>query len=280
MPPKTKWKAGPTRVSIDACVPNDWNMNEMDPQVYEKTKLVIRETLEQEERIPCIVVRPHPKLKDKLQIIDGYHRWKMLQELDYAEIDVDIMVGLTDERAMMMTAELNYNRGNADPDKYASYLARLQREFDRDTEYLAQRFSDSKDEIDALLAETDLVIEPVTISKDDEDASTLKDAKDASEADALLEVKFTIRQGAAEVVEHELSRIGKLLGGGKNLRGRALEMMAVLSSQTPTASITAALTSETDETSDEVVEVTAPPPIPGKKKVKEELRSKAKRAHA
>lgn len=51
------------------------------------------------------------------------------------------------------------------------------------------------------------------------------------------EVKFWLAADQKKVVEDELTRIAALLRG-KNIRGRALEAMAVISSQTPTDNIT------------------------------------------
>lgn len=244
---KTCWEEGEQRVSIESVRPNDWNMNKVEPQMYEKLKLVIKETLDEAGQLPSITVRPHPKKKRLLQIIDGEHRWKIQKELGQTEIDVKVLyVGM--KRAMSMTAELNYNRGEPDMEKYPQYLARMMKEFDDvDAKYLSERLPDSEDEIKSYLEAADLDIDTIKIDDDDDDDLETSTEKDASEADALVEVKFVVRQGAAEVIEKELSRLKSHLGGGKNERGRALEMMAVLSSQTPDGSIDTSLEVDDDE---------------------------------
>lgn len=235
---KTIWTEGEHRVAISDVVPNTWNPNKMDPQMYEKTKLVIKETLDEAGRIPPIVVRPLPKDKTKLQIVDGYHRWKILQELGYEEMDVTVLY-ISDQRTMQMTAELNYNRGEPDMEKYPQYLAQMIEKFDDVTpQYLSERLPDSEDEIKSYLESIDFEIDDISTSKDDDDDDDdSSSSKDDSDTDQLLELKFAVRQGAGEVIEKELARLGAHLGGGKNVRGRALEVMAVLSSQTPDASI-------------------------------------------
>ena len=127
---KTVWAEGEHRVAVSEVDPNDWNMNKVDPQMLEKLKLVIAETLDEAGRIPPITCRPHPKYKTRLQIIDGEHRWKILKELGYEEIDVTVLY-VSKLRAMSMTAELNYNRGEPDMEKYPTYLARMIKEIDR-----------------------------------------------------------------------------------------------------------------------------------------------------
>jgi len=243
---KTCWKAGEHRVSLETCRPNDWNMNEVAPQMFEKLKLVIKETHDQAGRIPPIAVRPHPKKKRLLQIIDGEHRWKILPLLGITEIDV-VVLYVDTERAMLMTAELNYNRGEPSMEKYPTYLARVMKEADVDAKYLAERLPDSEDEIRSYLEAADLDVDEIHIPDDDDEDDEKTSGKDASESDALVEIKFVVRQGAAEVIEREVSRLKKHLGGGKNERDRAFEMMAVLSSQTPDGSIASSMEEDEDE---------------------------------
>jgi hypothetical protein len=248
---KTCWKQGGFTVSLDTCVPNDWNMNKMPPDVYEKTKLVVQETRKENGRIPPITVRPHPTKKRLLQIVDGYHRWKMYGELGFDTIEVDVGY-YSDKRAMMMTAELNYDRGEPDMEKYPQFMARMMKEFDDvDAKYLSERLPDSEDEIKSYMESIDFQVEEVSIGTGDDDGDDdSPSTKDVSQTDMLVEMKFAVRQPAAEVIERELSRLQKALGGGKNPRGRALEMMAVQSSQTPSGSLDASL--EDDDEDDNV----------------------------
>lgn len=250
---KTIWAEGEHRVALDVCVPNDWNMNKVDPRMLEKLELVIKETLDEAGRIPPITCRPHPGDKRKLQIVDGEHRWKILAKLGYEEIDVTVLY-VSKQRAMLMTAELNYNRGEPDMEKYPQYLARLIKEFDDvDVQYIAERLPDSEDEVKSYLDAADFEVEHIKVDTDDDgdDDDTKPATRDASNVDALVEVKFLVRQGAAEVIERELSRLSKALGDtGKNIRGRALEAMAVLSSQTPSGSLD--LGSGDDDAADEM----------------------------
>lgn len=53
----------------------------------------------------------------------------------------------------------------------------------------------------------------------------------------FVEMKFWVARDQHKVVEDELTRIGALMKG-KNIRGRSLEAMAVISSQTPVENIT------------------------------------------
>lgn len=57
------------------------------------------------------------------------------------------------------------------------------------------------------------------------------------DGEAFEEVTFWLARDQKKVVDDELTRIASLMKG-KNLRGRSLEAMAVISSQTPTSNIT------------------------------------------
>lgn len=57
------------------------------------------------------------------------------------------------------------------------------------------------------------------------------------DGESFEEMKFWVAKDQREMIEGELTRIAALLKG-KNIRGRALEAMAVISSQTPTDNIT------------------------------------------
>jgi len=247
-PSKTVWTEGGHTVSLETCRPNKWNMNKMSPQMYEKTKLAVKETREEGGRIPPIAVRPWPGKKRILQIIDGEHRWRMFKDLGYPEIEVDVSY-LSTKRAMLMTPQMNYDRGDPDMEKYPQYLANMIKMFDDvDAKYLAERLPDSEDEIKSYLNSIDFELETISIAADDDEVGVEPLTRDASDSDALLDLKFTVRQGAGEVIEKELARLVGHLGGGKNTRGRALEVMAVLSSQTPDGSIDAQMEDEEGQT--------------------------------
>lgn len=234
---KTVWTEGEHVVDVNLCIPNEWNPNVMDRRVYDKTKLGVRETMQETSKLPPIVVRPLLGDKHKLQIIDGYHRWRMHKEDGLQSINVYVIYVST-KRAMLMTAQLNYNRGEPDMEKYPQYLSKMIELFgDVDAKYLSERLTDSEDEIRSYLDNIGFAIERLPELDDEDEEPSSDSGGDASDADALLELKFMLRRGAAEVVERELVRLTSALGGGSNVRGRALEVMAVLSSQTPDDSI-------------------------------------------
>lgn len=226
---KKAWPFGKNqRVPLDCVVPNNWNMNVMTSEEYDTLKRGIEETLDEVGEMSAIWCRPHPERTGCVQIIDGEHRWKIMAELGYVEMDCDV-ANIGDQRAREMTAQLNYNRGRPDPEKYPEFLGNLIRDFpDVDIDYLADRLPESRDEIEEMLDGIDIDIEDVDVPNDD----IMPDSKDASTADVWVKAEFLVAAAAAQIIEQEIARISDTLEG-KNLRGRALEFMAVLSGQTP-----------------------------------------------
>lgn len=234
---RTVWTAGHHKVRLGVCKPNKWNPNEIEPHMLEKVHKGISETYAQAKRLPPILVRPHPRKRRKVQIIDGQHRWEFMPQLGLEEIEVFVLY-VDEKTARLMTGQLNWNRGEPNMEKYPQYYADLISKFpDVDPQWLSERLPESKDEIDTYLQNIDFEVEEIKVDLGNEDAADAT-TKDASDADALVEMKFLVRQAPGEVIERELSRLCKALGGtGKNLRGRALEMMAVQSSQTPDSTV-------------------------------------------
>jgi len=89
-------------------------------------------------------------------------------------------------------------------------------------------------------------MERVGLSRDDRyvDGVRLHTSLEASQpktktydGERFVQMTFWLAEDQKKVVDDELTRIASLMEG-KNLRGRALEAMAVISSQTPTSNIT------------------------------------------
>lgn len=219
------------RLRVSDCAPNDWNPNKMSAEVREKLAKNIAKLKAAAGVIPPIVVRRHPNRSvAKWQIIDGFHRWDIYREAGEERID-GYVVEVDTATAMLLTETLNYLRGSPEPDLHAKYLERMLTEAQmtpaQASEYLPQSATEIQDELDAYDIHVDIIDIP------NEGDGSDKDEED----DAFIEVKFNISRTQAEVVERELSRIGAFLEG-KNIRGRALEFMAVNSAQTPVENLT------------------------------------------
>lgn len=220
------------RIALDRLKPNPWNMNKMAPAL--RTKLVhgIKNLYAKTGRLPPIVVRSHPDEPGNYQIIDGFHRWDVVRtenidtEIDAFVLDVDT------KTAMILTETLNYLRGDADPDLQVNFFRTLVNEYQMPVTELAEFVPNTADEIKSLF-------DAYSINIIDVDAPIASDTSidDDPAEDAFVEVKFSVSKAQMEVIEAELARIGSFLTG-RNLRGRALEFMAVNSSQTDILNLT------------------------------------------
>lgn len=222
-----------TTVDVERLVPNTWNHNQMDPVAYKKLKGWLTRSLKKSGRIALpVVVRTHPTEKGKYQIIDGEHRWRAVGEIGETKVDVHIYE-CDDIDARMLTDALNYIRGTPDQDREAAYLQDLLTAGGT-IEEMAEFTHKSKDELEDIVESYDIKFEDVAIpelSSDDGSSDTFGGQDD------WMELKFNVPKDAALIIESELSRIGALLKG-KNIRGRALEYMAVNSAHTPVDNLT------------------------------------------
>jgi ParB/RepB/Spo0J family partition protein len=108
------------KIELSKLVPNDWNPNHIKPALYKK---LVR-AMKRDGQVLPIVVRKHPGKKGKFEIIDGYHRLRIAGELGWKEIDC-VVVEADDQKARVLTVNLNYMRGNAKPKAYAQLVHQL-----------------------------------------------------------------------------------------------------------------------------------------------------------
>ena len=92
-------------IDVDRLEPNPWNPNRMSPEMYEK----LREYVKREGLVEPIVVRPRG---EGYQILGGYHRWKIAQDLGYETVPCAV-VELEDRRAKILSVNLNEMKGQS-----------------------------------------------------------------------------------------------------------------------------------------------------------------------
>jgi len=206
-----------------------------------------------------VVVRPNPNPREsKYQIIDGYHRWDIVRALGYEEIDVWV-IDVETKDAMILTDTLNYLRGDPDPEKKAHYLQRLLRDYQMTPETASEFLLDTSDEIQEYLDNYEIKVDHIEIPDEVEGDPDSNDHR-------FVEIHFNVSVDQAEVIERELARVGGLITG-KNVRGRALEFMAVNSSHTPVDNLMGSLAQDDLEDGDQKQTSLS--------KLKERLREKA-----
>lgn len=231
--------SGYKKVAIAALEPNPWNPNRMSGALFAKLVKNIEITLKQKQHkgqglvkeLPPIVVRPHPTDKDRYQIIDGFHRYKAYKQLKVLT-DISIFVmDVDDEAAKLLTANLNYLRGEKDPARYTTLISEMM-EGGMPLQQLGDLLPEDEADISDLITTygDPESVKSLLSAQDDKEAKDL--AENALSDDRIfVEMRFNVSVAQAKIVQKEIDRIGKVLDGN-NIEGRALEFMAVQSGQT------------------------------------------------
>jgi hypothetical protein len=108
--------------------PNTWNPN----KTTHRQQQAIGESLDFHGQLLPLIVRPHPELEGEYEIIDGEHRYIEAAHNTDAEIDVNIVEGLTDAEYKRLTIVLNETRGQADKIELAALLSELDKAMGND----------------------------------------------------------------------------------------------------------------------------------------------------
>lgn len=234
-------KTGNLRVDIDRVQPNPWNPNKMEPALYAKLITGLKRTLEETGKLPPIIVRPN-KGKGVYEIIDGEHRWRALKELKETKIRV-VSFECTDQLARMLTINLNYLRGTADDEQLGKNVMDLI-ELGCSTVDLAEILPYSEYDIATMVEESKVSLKAYEnlLRQDDDDSGGSGGGKTDDEDDIWVNLNYRVTKPQSEIVQREITRISTRLKG-KNLQGRSLELMAVLSSQSPLEDVDHAPTS-------------------------------------
>jgi len=111
-------------IPVDRLEPNPWNVNRMSSAMMRK----LAAYLKREGLVEPVVVRPHPKLDGRYQILGGYHRWSICKdELGYETVPC-IIVELNDKRAKILSVNLNSMKGESVPSLLSNLLHDLEQE--------------------------------------------------------------------------------------------------------------------------------------------------------
>lgn len=92
-------------MEIDKLVPNDWNPK-LDYNSTEELKIEfekIKNSLKDHGQVDPIIVR---EIKDKYEIINGYHRWVAMKELEFKEVEIKNLGKITKNEAIKIGLSL------------------------------------------------------------------------------------------------------------------------------------------------------------------------------
>lgn len=202
-----------TEIHVDQLVPNAWNVNRMSKGMMRK----LTAYLKREGLVEPIVVRRHPKLESRYEILGGFHRWSICKdELGYETVSC-VVVELNDKRAKILSVNLNSMKGEAVPSLLSNLLHDLEQEMPMPDMEATLPFDQG--EITDFLS---LLQVPEGFADELEENAKRKDR----EAPEVLTVVLDRKQHglwvrAMEVAEGEV-------GGAKNPKARTLELMATI----------------------------------------------------
>jgi len=205
-------RVGTRMVPLDDLLPHPLNANVMPDDLREKLKAHIRRT----GRYPFLVVRCHPELADKYQVLDGHHRVAVLRDLGHTEARCDVW-DVNDREAKILLATLNRLEGQDLPIRRANLVHELLGDM-------------SLDDLSGLLPETDKQIEELHALLEfpaEEVAALLEE--EAEEAEKVLPrvISFVVTPDQEEIIQQaiELASDGTL---GRDRKSRGLTNLAKL----------------------------------------------------
>ena len=116
-------------VDVDRLVPHPDNPNSMSEETFQKVKCNIEDT-GQIEPITVRDLQSSHKFtelleEDKLQILNGEHRWRISKQLGASEVEVRIWRGVCDARAKALLLTLNRLQGEDDKKKRSALIRDL-----------------------------------------------------------------------------------------------------------------------------------------------------------
>lgn len=131
-------------VEISRIDPNPWNPNMQDEEIFR----VLAESVKEEGFGEPILVRPLEG-SNKLQIINGEHRYRLAKEMGLSQVPVAV-VDMNEISAKLATLRRNRTRGGLDTIKTAALLGAMRKRLS--DEEIQQRLGYSTAELDDMLA--------------------------------------------------------------------------------------------------------------------------------
>lgn len=112
--------------------PNDWNPNSVPPDIY----AAIKDDITKNGFLGSIVIQKHnEEMNIDNVIINGEHRWKVMQDLKEPLIPCTI-IDVPDDTAKALTIRLNREHGELLPNRVGQLLWDLSKDSGRDIEFI------------------------------------------------------------------------------------------------------------------------------------------------
>lgn len=179
---------------VEDIYPNPWNVNAMSPGEFENLKASIRRY---GFTIP-VVVRAHPELPNKWQIVDGEHRWRAARVLNLNQVPI-VVTQFDDATAKEAGLVLNELHGQPDPAKLAGIIQELERQ-STDFDSFRAAIPFSQERLDEVLGR--IKVDYDAIAKPE---SVTPETKPAGEK--WVERIYRLPADAAEVLDEAVTKV-------------------------------------------------------------------------
>lgn len=169
------------------------NSNVCTPDVLEK----IERNIQRSGQCPSLIVRPHPEKPDEYILIDGHHRYRILQNLGWTSVECQVW-SVDEKEAALLLATLNRLRGTDNFHKRAELLQELTTTFS--FEDLSHLVPESSKQIEDMMALLSLNLETAQ--------EAFQRQIDAEAAILPVPLTFMVRADEVDLIDQALALTG------------------------------------------------------------------------
>ena len=200
------------QIPVDFLTGNNWNVNRMSAGMQRKLAAYIK----REGLVEPLVVRPHPTVSGRYEILGGFHRWSICKdELGYETVPCVVVEGLDDRRAKILSVNLNSMSGETVPSLLSNLLHDLEQEMPlADLEM-------------TLPYEAGEIVDFLSLMQlPDDFADELEDEARAVDEAAPVVVTLVLDRKQAALWDDAIEAAKAEVGGARNPKARTLEVLA------------------------------------------------------
>jgi len=180
---------------VDDLYPNPWNVNAMSPAEFESLKASIARY-----GLPfAIVVRPHPDMPSKWQIVDGEHRWRAAKALGWKNVWIH-PEDYDDITAKEVGLVLNELHGQPDQTKLSGIVQELEKQ-SRDFDSFRAAIPFSNERLEELLGRIKVDYDAL------EKPSQTQETQQKPAGEKWVERIYRLPAEAAEVVDEAVTKV-------------------------------------------------------------------------
>lgn len=202
---------------IDSMRPNDYNPNVVKKEQFEKLRREVLFTYRSTGKIPPVIVRNCHTPPHIYEIIDGEQRYTILREAGIQQVPYMNLGDVPDAEARILTANLNWLRGDPNPHSYAKMIGQIlsDKRAGLDLVALGSRLPETTQVLSQLMStmgSTPIVVPQTnTNAPEKEESVEQNNRRDLTAVDFQIELSFKTVASVAANVEGERVRLTNLI---------------------------------------------------------------------